>query len=84
MYVMLNGLHFYSAKWLAVREQYRFPRSKKKRIRKKWRRNERNWHTVPQRRIYRVGNCIYAHPVVIDELMYWINMKPKIGDAGEG
>lgn len=31
------------------REQFRFPRSKKKRIRKKWAKDQRNWREVDAR-----------------------------------
>jgi len=39
----------YSAAKIAVvgYEQFRFPRSKKKRIRNKWRKNSRNWRAAP-------------------------------------
>jgi hypothetical protein len=52
--------------------QFRFPRSKRKRIRQKWAKNQRNWRTthVPQARI--VGTTILAHPAVIASLQHFI------------
>lgn len=48
-------------------EQYRFPRSKKKRIRKKWEKNKKNWG--PMRNIIAIGdNILMGHPCVMIEL----------------
>ena len=56
-------------------KQFRFPRSKKRRIKKKWRKNARNFRMVPQKKIFRVGNSFYAHPEIVDE--FWKQMKAK-------
>lgn len=47
--------------------QVRFPRSKKRRIRKKWSKRDRNWKRVPvgEPPIYHIGNNIVAHPRVM-------------------
>ena len=42
--------------------QVRFPRSKKRRIRKKWARRRENWAWVYIPRIWRVGDTIYMDP----------------------
>ena len=49
---------------LVVARQIRFPRSKKKRIRKKWSRDPRNIVYDPDPMCYVVGNTILAHPSV--------------------
>ena len=56
-------------------KQFRFPRSKKRRIKKKWRKQSRNFRMVPQKKIFRVGNSFYAHPKIVDE--FWKQMKAK-------
>ncbi len=46
--------------------QFRFPHSKKKRIRNKWAKRDRNFRWLPQ--MYRMGETIIAHPVMAREL----------------
>jgi hypothetical protein len=46
-----------------LEEQYRFPRSKKKRIQKKWKRDKRNWG--PMRGVIVQGDNFYGHPSLI-------------------
>ena len=48
--------------------QYRFPRSKKRRIRRKWQKDRRNWKSVPKLRAYQIGDTIYMHPDVLNRL----------------
>ena len=45
---------------------FRFPRSKKKRIRDKWAKNPRNKR--PDTKIYTIGTTAYCHPQVAREL----------------
>lgn len=47
-------------------KQWRFPRSKKRRIRKKWAAVKTNWR--PDDKIYRMGNMITCHPVMAAKL----------------
>lgn len=42
--------------------QFRFPKSKKKRIRKKWSKNESNYRLAPSSNLYITNNTIYMHP----------------------
>ena len=56
-------------------KQYRFPRSKKRRIKKKWQEQSRNFRMVPQKKIFRVGNSFYAHHEIVDE--FWRQMEAK-------
>jgi hypothetical protein len=49
---------------LILRTQFRFPRSKKKRIRKKWSKNTNNYKSEPDPNCYKIGNIIYCHPWV--------------------
>ena len=66
--MMFNGLKVVAGLDMCKREQFRFPRSKKKRMRKKWRRDSRNWRYVPDRTVYQVFDTLYMHPVMIEEL----------------
>lgn len=54
-------------------KQVRFPRSKKARMRKKWRKNRANWLLVdlpPQ--YFVVGSTCVAHPDSIRILRHWV------------
>lgn len=53
---------------LTVTKQVRFPRSKKRRIQKKWRKRPGNIKTVPDRQCIMIGDKIICHPVVAAEL----------------
>lgn len=46
------------------KKQFRFPKSKKKRIRKKWSKRLENFHTVivPGERAMKVGEILYVGP----------------------
>lgn len=50
---------------LTERKLLRMCRSKKKRIRKKWLKNQRNYKTVPMKNCFVVGDDIICHPVVV-------------------
>jgi hypothetical protein len=45
-------------------EQYRFPRSKKKRIRAKWAKRDGNWRPLTKVLMDRETGTIYAHPTM--------------------
>ena len=51
------------------RIQVRFPRSKKKRIRKKWAKQEKNFAYFPSKNIWKMGDTLIAHPEVIEKIM---------------
>jgi hypothetical protein len=59
---------------LLIHKQVRFPKSKKRRIRKKWERRSSNWHSDPDPNIYAYIDplnkqqvCV-AHPLTIKRL----------------
>lgn len=62
---------------LTVTKQLRFPRSKKRRIQKKWRKRPGNIQTVPDRNCFVVGNRLICHPVVAAELRAAIKTEAK-------
>ena len=50
--------------------QVRFPRSKKKRIRKKWSKERRNWSVIitPWTRALKLGDTLFMHPEMLARL----------------
>jgi len=52
----------------AMIEQFRFPRSKGKRIKTKWRKNPKNFRPSRQVIIDKIRGIAYAHPVVVAEI----------------
>lgn len=61
------GLRVFSQPYMADWKQVKFPRSKKKRIQKKWSRRPENYRDVPWGTFYRIGDAIYAHPMMIEK-----------------
>lgn len=53
-------------------EQFRFPKSRKKRIRNKWAKRPENWRPN-LKTTYIIGNNIFAHPVLAQKLREKIN-----------
>ena len=47
---------------LTATTQFRFPKSKRHRIRKKWRKNPENFRTLPDTNLYQYGDKIICHP----------------------
>lgn len=77
------GAHVISSEFMAdtVWEQFRFPRSKRKRIRKKWAKDRRNWRSrhVPWETFYHFRDgTIAAHPKMIVEMQRAIE---KVNEA---
>lgn len=62
----LASINIIQSSQCAERKQFRFPKSKKKRIRAKWSKREENYKYIPK--IYRVGNTIYCHPYYYEKL----------------
>jgi len=63
---------------LVDKVQYRFPRSKRKRMRKKWSKQEKNFHYVPSNSVWTIGGMIYVHPQVLNRMR---SMEGAIGDS---
>lgn len=51
-----------------VIKQFRFPRSKKRRIRNKWAKQPKNFKAWLEPRAYQIGNKIIAHPALIAQI----------------
>lgn len=80
--VQVRVMSLMPAEW----EQVRFPRSKKKRIRKKWRKDRRNWRQLPEpARCYLVGpsplSCVMiCNPLGFAEMQ--AELERKVIQAG--
>lgn len=48
--------------------QFRFPKTKKARIQKKWRKDVRNYRTSPIRKIFFKNQCMIAHPSIVEQI----------------
>jgi hypothetical protein len=58
----LYGFQVRQCPWMTVRKQVRFPRSKKRRMRKKWAKQQRNYATVPSTEIIQMMGAFHMHP----------------------
>lgn len=57
-------------------QQFRFPRTRKRRIRKKWAKDTGNWRRAPMMSVLQLGNRFYCHPVVAAKLRRQIQGSP--------
>lgn len=70
----INGLDLvaneYIPEFTIYMKQFRFPKSKAKRIRKKWSKNWDNFKSVQATNdvIYKMGNALIVHPKLIGKL----------------
>lgn len=61
-----SGIRIIESPHAVIREQIRFPKSKKKRIRKKWAKRECNFRTVPM--VYFIGDMAVVHSSIVVRL----------------
>jgi len=65
----ISGVKVFTDSGLSIREQFRFPRSKRKRIKKKWRKQRGNWRNNPDPNVYCVGRDVMVmHPAVAHKI----------------
>lgn len=62
----LGGIRIVESKHCQERKQYRFPRSKKKRIRNKWSSREENFRYIPT--VIQIDGELMAHPSILQRL----------------
>jgi hypothetical protein len=75
----LYGIHVYFDRTLVDRKQVRFPKTKRRRIRRKWAKRPENYKEFPKREAYRIANALYVHPDVFDEWCKTEGIKVKDG-----
>lgn len=63
-----DGFQIVTSLYMTERRQFRFPRSKRKRVRKKFTGNWRNWKDLPSPKILRNGKVLYMHPMIAERL----------------
>lgn len=63
-----GGFQIVESKTLVIKYQYRFPKSKRRRIRKKWKKDLKNWKTKVDPQCYLLNNQIICHPEVAEKL----------------
>ncbi len=61
------GMRIISSPYAMNREQFKFPRSKKKRIRKKWAKNNKYFKDIPG--MWIVNGDVIAHPSIVYKLI---------------
>lgn len=66
----LMGYQIVSNSGLTVRKQVRFPRSRRRRMRKKWRKRPENFANYPEMAIYVSGRMVVCHPAVLDAVPF--------------
>lgn len=66
--MQLNGMEVYTSKAMVDKLFFRHCRSKKKRIRKKWLKDARNYRLVPKKEVYTAGNRLIMHPETFEAL----------------
>lgn len=64
----LYGLRIFEDAKLTKTYQARLPKTRKRRILKKWAKRKENFRTVPDRNIYKTAHGIFCHPVVAAEI----------------
>ena len=62
--LLLGGFRMIQSGYCTTRQQYRFPRSKRERIRRKWAQRERNFRHMPDQNMYvsRDQGAVIMHP----------------------
>lgn len=69
MFGGLGGMDVVVSPYCSTREQVKFPKTKKRRIRKKWAKRSENWVDVPWDYAIQMGGQLICHPVFYDKLM---------------
>ena len=65
---VLSGVQVIRSQYAVTRVQVRFPRSKKRRICKKWQKDQRNYGFMPG--MFKIGGVVVCHPKVWDKLVH--------------
>ena len=75
MNALVGGLRIIQNVYCTVRQQYRFPRSKRHRIRAKWAKRERNYRHLPDPNMYvmRDQGAVVMHPATWRKLERELN-----------
>ncbi len=58
-------------------EQFRFPRSRKRRIRNKWAKRPVNWRPARRGYLDKAANVLYVHPEVLTQMKKAVDKPPQ-------
>ena len=64
----IGGYEIRESVFLIKEVQFRFPRTKSKRIRKKWAKRKENYRSGPSDDVYLMGGTIICHPIIADKI----------------
>lgn len=64
----IDCINIRTSPMMADRVQVRFPRSKKRRIRRKWAKDPRNYRTVPSDEVWIVEGILVMHPAKLAQI----------------
>ena len=69
--LLYGDIRIYRNVYCTIRKQFRFPSSKKRRIRNKWKKRDKNFRDIPDEKIYFMQNSrtMVGHPVAVDKLI---------------
>jgi hypothetical protein len=59
-------MNIFESTLCVTRRQFRFPRTKKRRIRNKWKHRRENWKETPT--AYLIGGALYCHPSIAQKM----------------
>jgi hypothetical protein len=76
------GTPVYLDPQMVERVQIRFPKTKKKRIRRKWAKRPCNWVERPLRDVYQVGGAFIMHPALWREFCQTLDVEVAAGLDG--
>lgn len=62
----IYGLRVICSPYVLTKGQFRFPRTKKKRIMKKWGKKESNFKDIPG--MLKMGSTLLVHPMIYDRI----------------
>lgn len=66
---------------LADWKQVKFPRSKKKRICRKWAKNQKNYAYIPKNGYYQIGDMLIMHPTMLESLKREIDKQNECNEC---
>lgn len=78
---MINGINVVTSAHLPRFKivQYRFPKTKKKRIQKKWKKQKKNFKQIPINTSYVInGNTLIVHPDDLNKLEHLIQKEQSV------
>lgn len=74
----LDGLKIVTSNYLTKRVQFRFPRSKKKRIRRKWAKQAKNWRNIDNGNAYQIGDTLIVPPSVYEKIVEKLALRSEV------